>query len=394
MQNINTTNQKIREAMLHKQTPPKLTAALVLADGSVFRGKGIGAPGMTGGEVCFNTAMTGYQEIMTDPSYAGQIITFTFPHIGNVGANRDDLEAETPFVRGLILRTDITAPANHRSEEHFNDWLKRNNLTGICDIDTRALTRHLRDKGAQNGAICFSPDKDIDIEAVKKYLHDLPDMTGQDIARTVSCTNKYEWQPHAADKNMPHVVVIDYGVKRNILRCLAAEGLRLTVVPYTTTGEEILALKPDGVFLSNGPGDPAATGVYAVPVIKELLATGMPLFGICLGHQLLSLAIGGKTQKLPFGHRGANHPVKDLETGKIEITSQNHGFCVLAESLPDTAEATHVSLFDGTNEGLRLKGRPVFSVQYHPEASPGPHDSHYLFRRFATLLNQTLRQTA
>lgn len=380
--------------MLHKQTPPKLTAALVLADGSVFRGKGIGAPGMTGGEVCFNTAMTGYQEIMTDPSYAGQIITFTFPHIGNVGANRDDLEAETPFVRGLILRTDITAPANHRSEEHFNDWLKRNNLTGICDIDTRALTRHLRDKGAQNGAICFSPDKDIDIEAVKKYLHDLPDMTGQDIARTVSCTNKYEWQPHAADKNMPHVVVIDYGVKRNILRCLAAEGLRLTVVPYTTTGEEILALKPDGVFLSNGPGDPAATGVYAVPVIKELLATGMPLFGICLGHQLLSLAIGGKTQKLPFGHRGANHPVKDLETGKIEITSQNHGFCVLAESLPDTAEATHVSLFDGTNEGLRLKGRPVFSVQYHPEASPGPHDSHYLFRRFATLLNQTLRQTA
>ncbi len=380
--------------MLHKQTPPKLTAALVLADGSVFRGKGIGAPGMTGGEVCFNTAMTGYQEIMTDPSYAGQIITFTFPHIGNVGANRDDLEAETPFVRGLILRTDITAPANHRSEEHFNDWLKRNNLTGICDIDTRALTRHLRDKGAQNGAICFSPDKDIDIEAVKKYLHDLPDMTGQDIARTVSCTNKYEWQPHAADKNMPHVVVIDYGVKRNILRCLAAEGMRLTVVPCTTTGEEILALKPDGVFLSNGPGDPTATGVYAVPVIKELLATGMPLFGICLGHQLLSLAIGGKTQKLPFGHRGANHPVKDLETGKIEITSQNHGFCVLAESLPDTAEATHVSLFDGTNEGLRLKGRPVFSVQYHPEASPGPHDSHYLFRRFATLLNQALRQTA
>ncbi|HEX2751895.1 MAG TPA: glutamine-hydrolyzing carbamoyl-phosphate synthase small subunit [Alphaproteobacteria bacterium] len=380
--------------MLHKQTPPKLTAALVLADGSVFRGKGIGAPGITGGEVCFNTAMTGYQEIMTDPSYAGQIITFTFPHIGNVGANRDDLEAETPFVRGLILRTDITAPANHRSEEHFNDWLKRNNLTGICDIDTRALTRHLRDKGAQNGAICFSPDKDIDIEAVKKYLHDLPDMTGQDIARTVSCTNKYEWQPHAADKNMPHVVVIDYGVKRNILRCLAAEGLRLTVVPCTTTGEEILALKPDGVFLSNGPGDPAATSVYAVPVIKELLATGMPLFGICLGHQLLSLAIGGKTQKLPFGHRGANHPVKDLQTGKIEITSQNHGFCVIAESLPDTAEATHVSLFDGTNEGLRLKGRPVFSVQYHPEASPGPHDSHYLFRRFATLLNQTLRQTA
>lgn len=380
--------------MLHKQTPPKLTAALVLADGSIFRGKGIGAPGMTGGEVCFNTSMTGYQEIMTDPSYAGQIITFTFPHIGNVGANRDDLEAETPFARGLILRTDITAPANHRSEEDFNAWLKRNNLTGICDIDTRALTRHLRDKGAQNGAICFSPDKEIDIEAVKKYLNDLPDMTGQDIARTVSCTNKYEWQENTADKNAPHVVVVDYGVKRNILRCLANEGMRLTVVPCTTTADEILGMKPDGVFLSNGPGDPAATGVYAVPVIKELLTTGMPVFGICLGHQLLSLAIGGKTQKLPFGHRGGNHPVKDLETGKIEITSQNHGFCVLAESLPDTAEATHVSLFDSTNEGLRLKGRPVFSVQYHPEASPGPHDSHYLFQRFATLLRQDLRQTA
>lgn len=380
--------------MLHKQTPPKLTAALVLADGSIFRGKGIGAPGMTGGEVCFNTSMTGYQEIMTDPSYAGQIITFTFPHIGNVGANRDDLEAETPFARGLILRTYITAPANHRSEEEFNAWLLRNNLTGICDIDTRALTRHLRDKGAQNGAICFSPDKDIDIEAVKKYLNDLPDMTGQDIARTVSCTRKYEWQENAAAQNAPHVVVVDYGVKRNILRCLAAEGMRLTVVPCTTTAEEIMGMKPDGVFLSNGPGDPAATGVYAVPVIKELLATGMPVFGICLGHQLLSLAIGGKTQKLSFGHRGGNHPVKDLETGKIEITSQNHGFCVIADSLPDTAEATHVSLFDGTNEGLRLKGRPVFSVQYHPEASPGPHDSHYLFQRFAALLQQDMRQTA
>jgi len=380
--------------MLHKQTPPKLTAALVLADGSVFRGKGIGAPGMTGGEVCFNTAMTGYQEIMTDPSYAGQIITFTFPHIGNVGANRDDLEAETPFARGLILRTDITAPASHRAEEDFNAWLARNNLTGICDIDTRALTRHLRDKGAQNGVICFSPDKDIDIEAARKHLAALPDMTGQDIAHTVSCTRRYEWPQDAGDKNLPHVTVIDYGVKRNILRWLAAEGLRLTVVPCTATAEEILGLNPDGVFLSNGPGDPAATGVYAVPVIKELLATGMPLFGICLGHQLLSLAIGGKTQKLPFGHRGGNHPVKDLETGKIEITSQNHGFCVVADSLPDTAEATHVSLFDGTNEGLRLKGRPVFSVQYHPEASPGPHDSHYLFRRFAALLNQGLRKTA
>lgn len=380
--------------MLHKQTPPKLTAALVLADGSVFRGKGIGAPGMTGGEVCFNTSMTGYQEIMTDPSYAGQIITFTFPHIGNVGANRDDLEAETPFARGLILRTDITASSNHRAEEEFNDWLSRNNLTGICGIDTRALTRHLRDKGAQNGAICFSPEKDIDLDAVTAYLNQLPDMTGQDMARTVSCTRAYEWQDQNIPAKAPHIVVVDYGVKRNILRSLAGEGLKLTVVPCTTTAEEILALKPEGIFLSNGPGDPAATGTYAVPVIKALLTTGLPLFGICLGHQLLSLALGGKTQKLPFGHRGGNHPVKDLETGKIEITSQNHGFCVIADSLPDTAEATHVSLFDGTNEGLRLKGRPVFSVQYHPEASPGPHDSHYLFRRFAALIDDALRQTA
>jgi carbamoyl-phosphate synthase small subunit len=385
---------KIRDAMLSKQTPPKLTAALVLADGSVFRGKGIGAPGMTGGEVCFNTSMTGYQEIMTDPSYAGQIITFTFPHIGNVGANRDDLEAETPFARGLILRTDITQPANHRAEEDFNDWLARNNLTGICDIDTRALTRHLRDHGAQNGAICFSVDKEIDIDAVTQYLNDLPDMQGQDIARTVSCTNIYEWQDTVVSADAPHIVVIDYGVKRNILRSLALEGMKLTVVPCTTTAEAIMALKPEGVFLSNGPGDPAATGVYAVPVIQKLLATGLPVFGICLGHQLLALALGGKTQKLPFGHRGANHPVKDLETGKIEITSQNHGFHVLPDSLPDTAEATHISLFDKTNEGLRLKGRPVFSVQYHPEASPGPHDSHYLFRRFATLLQSSLRKSA
>lgn len=380
--------------MLHKQTPPRLTAALVLADGSVFRGKGIGAPGMTGGEVCFNTSMTGYQEIMTDPSYAGQIITFTFPHIGNVGANREDLEAETPFARGLILRTDITASSNHRAEEEFNDWLIRNNLTGICGIDTRALTRLLRDKGAQNGAICFSPEKEIDIDTVTAHLNSLPDMTGQDMARTVSCTRQYTWQEGTTPAQAPHVVVIDYGVKRNILRSLAAEGMKLTIVPCTTTAEEILALKPDGIFLSNGPGDPAATGVYAVPVIKELLATGMPLFGICLGHQLLSLVLGGKTQKLPFGHRGGNHPVKDLETGKIEITSQNHGFCVIADSLPDTAEATHISLFDGTNEGLRLKGRPVFSVQYHPEASPGPHDSHYLFRRFAVMIGDALRRTA
>ncbi|HRI75550.1 MAG TPA: glutamine-hydrolyzing carbamoyl-phosphate synthase small subunit [Alphaproteobacteria bacterium] len=380
--------------MLSKQHSPNLNAALLLADGSIFRGKGIGAPGITGGEVCFNTSMSGYQEIMTDPSYAGQMITFTFPHIGNVGANRDDLEAEAPFARGIILRADITAPSNYRAEEDFNAWLARGNLTGICDIDTRALTRHLRDKGAQNGVIAFTPDKTPDIEKMREYLRALPDMNGQDIARTVSCTNIYEWHETPAQAAAPHVVVIDYGVKRNILRCLARQDMRLTVVPCSTTFDAIMALKPDGIFLSNGPGDPAATGVYAVPVIQSLLQTGMPLFGICLGHQLLARALGGDTRKLPFGHRGGNHPVKDLETGKVEITSQNHGFHVVPESLPETAEVTHQSLFDGTNEGLRLKGRPVFSVQYHPEASPGPHDSHYLFERFAAALQMQTRKQA
>lgn len=380
--------------MLSKQHSPNLNAALLLADGSVFKGKGIGAPGITGGEVCFNTSMTGYQEIMTDPSYAGQIITFTFPHIGNVGANRDDLEAEAPFARGLILRTDITAPSNYRAEENFNAWLARGGMTGICDIDTRALTRHLRDKGAQNGVICFTPDKTPDVDKMREYLHVLPDMNGQDIARTVSCTTSYEWHEKPASASAPHVVVIDYGIKRNILRCLAAKGMRLTVVPCTTHFDAIMALRPDGVFLSNGPGDPAATGVYAVPVIQSLLQTGIPMFGICLGHQLLARALGGETRKMPFGHRGGNHPVKDLETGKVEITSQNHGFHVVPDSLPDHALVTHQSLFDGTNEGLRLKGRPVFSVQYHPEASPGPHDSHYLFDRFALALSQSSRQAA
>lgn len=380
--------------MLSKQQSPGMNAALLLADGSVFRGKGIGAPGMTGGEVCFNTSMTGYQEIMTDPSYAGQIITFTFPHIGNVGANRGDLEAEAPFARGLILRTDISGPSNYRAEEDFNDWLSRGGITGIGNIDTRALTRHLRDKGAQNGVICYAPDKIPDIEKMRAYLHALPNMDGQDIARTVSCTHTYEWHEKPASAAAPHVVVIDYGIKRNILRCLAAKGLRLTVVPCTASYDDIIALRPDGVFLSNGPGDPAATGVYAVPVIQSLLQTGLPMFGICLGHQLLARALGAQTGKLPFGHRGGNHPVKDLETGKVEITSQNHGFHVLPDSLPDQAEVTHVSLFDGTNEGFQLKGRPVFSVQYHPEASPGPHDSHYLFDRFALSLHQTQRQAA
>jgi carbamoyl-phosphate synthase small subunit len=374
--------------MFSRQIPSGASAALVLADGSVFWGKGIGAPGLTGGEVCFNTSMTGYQEIMTDPSYAGQIITFTFPHIGNTGANDADMESRAAYAKGLIIRADITSPSNHRSEIHFNDWLKAQELTGICGIDTRALTHRLRDHGAQNGLIAFDPDGKIDIDALKTRVSSLPDMNGMDMAKTVTCQSAYTF----ATGSSGHVVVVDFGVKRNILNCLAAQGFKITVVPCTTTADDILAMNPDGVFLSNGPGDPAATGVYAVPMIDRVLKTGMPVFGICLGHQLLALTIGGRTEKLRFGHRGGNHPVKDMETGRVEITSQNHGFHVIAASLPDTAEITHVSLFDGTNEGLRLKGRPVFSVQYHPEASPGPQDSQYLFQRFASSIAQQQRQ--
>ncbi len=382
--------------------PSHATAALILADGSVFWGRGIGTEGITGGEICFNTSMTGYQEIMTDPSYAGQIVTFTFPHIGNVGTNPDDDEAAKPFARGLVLRADITAPSNYRAGGHFNDWLKDRGLTGICGLDTRALTHHIREHGAQNAVIRHG--KDIDISALQAKLEDLPSMTGCDMARTVSTKEVYTWDQSVwsfeanaygeVKQATAHVVVVDYGVKRNILRCLAAQGFKLTVVPCDFSAEKILALKPDGIFLSNGPGDPAATAAYAAPIIKDLLQSGLPLFGICLGHQLLAITLGGKTEKLPFGHRGANHPVKDLATGKIEITSQNHGFHVIPESLPDTAAVTHVSLFDGTNEGLCLKNRPVFSVQYHPEASPGPQDSYYLFERFAAHIRDAKKKVA
>jgi carbamoyl-phosphate synthase small subunit len=379
------------------------TATLVLADGTVFHGHGIGIKGQVGGEVCFNTSMTGYQEIMTDPSYAGQMITFTFPHIGNVGANDEDNESAKIFATGIILRTNITAPSNYRSEVGLNDWLIEHGVTGICGIDTRALTKHLREQGAQNGVISFHGEAKVSLDDLKATAKNWPHMDGQDMAKTVSTRNVYQWietqwqwdKGYAKQGNpTAHVVVIDYGVKRNILRCLASQGFAVTVVPCDTSAEEILALSPDGIFLSNGPGDPAATGVYAIPVIQKLLKTGLPLFGICLGHQLLALSLGGKTAKMPLGHRGANHPVKDIQTGKVEITSQNHGFHVLPVSLPDTVEATHISLFDGTNEGLQLKGRPVFSVQYHPEASPGPEDSHYLFERFAKFIQDNLRKSA
>jgi carbamoyl-phosphate synthase small subunit len=377
--------------------PPGATAALVLADGRVFWGQGIGAAGIRVGEVCFNTSITGYQEIMTDPSYAGQIINFTFPHIGNVGANLEDVETTTAAARGLVIRTEITQPSNWRAMQPFDAWLKSNDLVGLAGIDTRALTRRIRDGGAPNGAICHAPDGNIDIDDLLSRARAWPGLEGMDLALEVTTRQSYEWietrwaqgQGYGRlGEGMRRVVAIDYGAKRNILRTLAGHGCQVTVVPATATTEEILRHKPDGVFLSNGPGDPAATGAYAVPVIKDLIRTGLPVFGICLGHQLLGLALGGKTAKMPLGHRGANHPVKDLETGKVEITSQNHGFRVEPESLPDGVEVTHISLFDGTNEGLKLTDKPVFSVQYHPEASPGPHDSHYLFERFMRLIDQ------
>ncbi len=377
--------------------PPGVTAALVLADGTVFWGQGLGAAGETVGEVCFNTSITGYQEIMTDPSYAGQIVNFTFPHIGNVGANPEDVETVTPAARGCVLRAAVTGPSNWRAAQPFDVWLKSQNLIGIAGVDTRRVTRRIRELGAPNGALAHAPDGKLDIAALQKKAAGWPGLEGMDLAREVSCTQTYQWdgstwalgQGYGKLKNPRfHVVAMDFGAKHNILRCLTALGCKVTVVPANASAEEVLGHEPDGVFLANGPGDPAATGVYAVPTIKALLETGKPLFGICLGHQMLALALGARTEKMHHGHRGANHPVKDLATGKVEITSQNHGFVVVEDSLPDGVEMTHVSLFDGSLEGLRLKDRPVFSVQYHPEASPGPKDSHYLFERFVAMMER------
>ncbi len=377
------------------QRAPMPTAALILNDGTVLYGYGFGAEGEAIGEVCFNTSMTGYQEILTDPSYAGQIINFTFPHIGNVGTNTEDMEALHPAARGLIIRENITDPANWRATEHFDAWLKQKGLIGIAGLDTRALTRRIRDHGAPNGIIVHSADGKFDIPALTQKAKNWSGLEGQDLARDVTCKAPYTWaqtrwalEGGYGQQTTPEfkVVAIDYGAKHNILRCLASTGCDVTVVPASTPAADILALQPDGVFLSNGPGDPAATGQYAVPIIKDLLNANMPVFGICLGHQLLSLALGGKTQKMRLGHRGANHPVKDLTTGKVEITSQNHGFKVIPESLPANVKVTHVSLFDASNEGLTSLDQPAFSVQYHPEASPGPQDSLYLFTRFTDMM--------
>ena len=378
---------------------PKITALLVLTDGTVLEGFGLGATGHAVGEVCFNTAMTGYEEILTDPSYAGQIITFTFPHIGNVGTNDEDIEtvnmAATPGARGVILHTAITDPSNYRATRHLDQWLKARGIIGLSGIDTRALTALIRNDGMPNAVIAHDPNGKFDLEALKKEAREWPGLVGMDLVPMVTSAQRFTWDETPWKWNEGHgrqitpefhVVAIDYGVKRNILRLLADAGCKVTVVPATTSAEDIFALKPDGVFLSNGPGDPAETGKYAVPVIKSVIDSGTPTFGICLGHQMLGIALGGRTQKMHQGHHGANHPVKDMTTGKVEITSMNHGFAVDKDSLPKSVEQTHVSLFDGSNCGIAMKDLPVFSVQYHPEASPGPRDSHYLFTRFVDLM--------
>ena len=398
--------------------PSRATGILVMADGTVVRGRGFGAEGVAVGEVCFNTAMTGYQEVMTDPSYAAQIVTFTFPHIGNVGTNIEDEESANPFALGCIVRQDVTDPSNWRATGGFDQWLRTNGRIGLAGVDTRALTRLIRERGAPNAVIAYRRDGVFDIDELVALAREWPGLEGMDLARGVSTLQTYKWAeglwrrgeaPSSSASEKPlraqassnansladgrrgfsltleerkRVVAIDYGIKRNILRNLVDAGANVTVLPATATFDDIMAHDPQGLFLSNGPGDPAATGEYAVPVIGQWLDTGKPLFGICLGHQLLALAAGAKTEKMFQGHRGANHPVKRLSDGRVEITSMNHGFAVDASTLPGNARPTHVSLFDGSNAGFELTDAPVFSVQYHPEASPGPQDSHYLFERF------------
>ena len=376
---------------------PKPTACLALADGTLFYGKGFGATGTRVAELCFNTAMTGYQEIMTDPSYAGQIVTFTFPHVGNVGVNEEDDETADPVAEGMVVKWDPTEPSNWRATAELTDWLSRRGRVGIGGLDTRRLTRAIRQQGAPHVALAHDPEGNFDLEALVAAARGFSGLEGLDLARGVTCAQSYRWDEMrwAWPDGFPRregpghkVVAIDYGAKRNILRCLASAGCEVTVLPATATAEEVLAHEPDGVFLSNGPGDPAATGEYAVPMIKSVLEKEIPVFGICLGHQMLALALGARTIKMNHGHHGANHPVKDLTTGKVEITSMNHGFTVDSQTLPAGVKETHVSLFDGSNCGIAMDDRPVFSVQYHPEASPGPQDSFYLFERFAEAMKQ------
>ena len=374
------------------------TACLAMQDGSLFYGHGFGATGQAVAELCFNTAMTGYQEIMTDPSYAGQIVTFTFPHIGNVGVTEEDSETADPVAAGMVVKWDLTEPSNWRTQGHLSDWLKTHGRIAIGGVDTRRLTRAIRQQGAPHVVIAHNPDGVFDTDALIVAARDFAGLEGLDLAREVTCAQSYRWdemrwawpEGYTRQHEPKHkVVAVDYGAKRNILRCLASVGCDVTVLPATATADEVLAHNPDGVFLSNGPGDPAATGTYAVPMIREILdKTTLPIFGICLGHQMLAIALGAKTVKMNHGHHGANHPVKDHDTGKVEITSMNHGFAVDSQSLPKGVLETHVSLFDGSNCGIRMQDRPVYSVQHHPEASPGPQDSFYLFERFAAHMAQ------
>jgi carbamoyl-phosphate synthase small subunit len=376
------------------RAPEGATGVLVLASGDVVWGRGFGAEGEAVGEVCFHTAITGYQEIMTDPSFEGQIITFTFPHIGNVGANHEDVEANHAHALGMIVREEVTAPSNFRAAEGLDSWLKARGKIGLSGVDTRALTRRIRVGGAPNGVIAHNAAGQFDVPALLAKARAWPGLEGMDLAKDVSCESHHLWQGgvwklgfgyehgHEIADDWPHIVAIDYGSKHNIFRNLVKAGAKVTVLPATASFDDVMAQRPDGFFVSNGPGDPAATGEYAVPVIRQMLETGKPLFGICLGHQLLALAIGAKTTKMFQGHRGANHPVKRLEDGRVEITSMNHGFAVERASLPANARETHVSLFDDSNCGIELTDRPAFSVQYHPEASPGPMDSTYLFEKF------------
>ena len=385
-------------------SPPLATARLVLADGTVISGQGLGATGAVVGELCFNTAMTGYQEILTDPSYAGQIVTFTFPHIGNTGVNDDDVEnsseASAAAARGAVLRAPVTTPSSYRSRLGLSEWMSRRGIAGIAGVDTRMLTARIREEGVMSAVVAHNRAGSFDEAALVARARGWAGLEGRDLAKAATASASFRpeggdwaWGTGFADgvPDGPHAVVIDYGVKRNILRRLVGAGCRVSVVPATASFEEVVALGPDGVVLGNGPGDPAATAEYAVPVVKQLLEAKVPLFGICLGHQLLALAVGGRTVKMGQGHHGANHPVRDEATGKVEIVSMNHGFAVDAASLPDEAVATHTSLFDGTNSGLRLKGAPAVSVQHHPEASPGPQDSFGVFDRFVEMMRDEKR---
>ena len=386
---VKTNSVHLKKDNLKKINP---TGILVLEDGSFFQGFGFGFEGITTGEVCFNTSITGYQEIITDPSYAGQIINFTFPHIGNVGTNIEDNESNEIWARGVIFNTDITTPSNYRSMKHLDAWLKKNKIIGIAGIDTRKLTNYIRDNGAPKGSMQFSKKGKHNIESLQKLNRNWPGLLGLDLASQVSCKKPYKWNSlktwnkekgYKKNKNKKYkIVAIDYGIKKNILRCLTDLDCEIKIVPAKTSSNNILAENPDGIILSNGPGDPAATATYAIPTLKKLINSNLPIFGICLGHQLLALALGAKTSKMHIGHRGANHPVKNLKSKKVEITSHNHGFKVEENSIPNNVKITHLSLFDRSVEGIELKNKPVFSVQYHPEANPGPQDSKYLFEKF------------